>query len=146
MTNDSSHVLGHVPVFTGLDGAALDALAAFTFQKTFQPGEAIAEAGEIGSGLYVVLNGRAEVIEAEGTDHAKVLATLGVGQPFGELALLGEWKRTATVRAAERTTCLGLDRWQFLAHLQKEPAVAVKMLQYVAQRLINNELRVAAGA
>ena len=147
MTNQNAgSVLGHVPLFTGLDPAALDALAGFTFEKTFQVGEAIVEEGHTGNGLYVILRGKVEVVKSEGTPRAQVLATLGTGEPFGELALLGEWKRTATVRAVEETRCLGMDRWLFLAHLQKEPAVAVKMLQYIAQRLVDTDAHLGAGA
>jgi len=142
MTDEGENAaLAQVPLFAGLEPAAIDALAALAFTKTFQRGEAIVEEGHTGNGLYVVLSGRVEVIRAEGTDRAQVLATFGPGEPFGELALLGEWKRTATVRAIDETRCLGMDRWLFLAHLQREPAIAVKMLQFVAQRLVETDAR-----
>ena len=146
MTNGSaSQILAAVPLFAGLDAAALDALAEMAFMRTFQPGEAIVEEGHTGNGLYVILSGRVEVVKSEGTDGAQVLATLTAGEPFGELALLGEWKRTATVRAIDETACLGMDRWLFLAHLQRQPAIAVKMLQFVAQRLVDTDARLGAG-
>jgi CRP/FNR family transcriptional regulator, cyclic AMP receptor protein len=137
----SGEFLAQVPLFAGLDEAATEALGAFTFRRTFQPGEAIVEEGRTGNGLYIIVSGRVEVIKADGTDRAQVLATLGPGEPFGELALLGEWKRTATVRAIEETDCLGMDRWVFLAHLRRQPEVAVKMLQFVAQRLVETDAR-----
>lgn len=140
MTNETlSHVLANVPLFSGLDATALEVLSGMTFQKTFQPGEPIVEEGHTGNGLYVILSGRVEVVKLDGTDRAQVLATLGPGEPFGELALLGEWKRTATVRAIEETACLGMDRWLFLAHLQRQPAIALKMLQFVARRLVDTD-------
>lgn len=146
MTNESaSHVLGRVPLFAGLSADALEALAGMTFQRTFAPGEAIVEEGQTGNGLYVVLDGRVEVVKSDGSARAQSLATLGPGEPFGELALLGEWKRTATVRAIDETTCLGMDRWLFLAHLQRQPAIAVKMLQFVAQRLVDTDARLGDG-
>jgi CRP/FNR family cyclic AMP-dependent transcriptional regulator len=135
------HALGHVPMFAGLDDAALEALVGFTFEKTFAPGEAIVEEGHTGNGLYVILDGRVEVVKADGTERAQVLATLGAGEPFGELALLGEWKRTATVRAIEETRCIGMDRWVFLAHLKRQPEIAISMLQFVAQRLVDADAR-----
>lgn len=146
MTNEpASHVLKRVPLFAGLDDAAIEVLASFAFQKTFQPGEAIVEEGHTGNGLYVILSGRVEVVKSEGSDHAQLLATLGPGEPFGELALLGEWKRTATVRAVDETACLGMDRWVFLAHLERQPAIAMKMLQFLAQRLVETDARLGAG-
>jgi CRP-like cAMP-binding protein len=138
-----SAVLAQVPLFAGLEPAELDALAALAFTKTFQPGEDIIEEGRTGNGLYVVLEGRVEVIRGDGTDKAQVLATFGPGEPFGELALLGEWKRTATVRAIDETRCMGMDRWLFLAHLEREPSVAVRMLQFLAQRLVETNARLS---
>jgi CRP/FNR family cyclic AMP-dependent transcriptional regulator len=141
--NNAGRVLSHVPIFTGLDQPALDALALLSSEKTFRAGEVIIAEGDTSVGLFVILRGRAEIVKDDGTATPVVLSTLSVGSAFGELALLGEWKRVATVRAVEETRCLGIDRWQFLAHLQKEPAVAVKMLQYVARRLVENEARTA---
>lgn len=145
MTDESpGEALKQVPLFAGLDGAALDVLAGLAFQKTFKPGEVIFEEGRTGNGLYVILSGRVEVVKSEGSDRPQVLATLGPGEPFGELALLGEWKRTATVHSIDETTCLGMDRWVFLAHLERQPAIAVKMLQFVAQRLVDSNSRLGA--
>jgi CRP/FNR family cyclic AMP-dependent transcriptional regulator len=146
MTDETlGHVLKRVALFAGLDSAALEVLGDLAFQRTFQPGEAIVEEGHTGNGLYVILSGRVEVMKSEGSSRAQVLATLGPGEPFGELALLGEWKRTATVRAIDETTCLGMDRWVFLAHLERQPAIAVKLLQFVAQRLVDTDARLGVA-
>lgn len=145
MTDETvNQVLRGVPLFAGLDDMAIDVLAGFAFQKTFQPGEVIVEEGHTGNGLYVILSGRVEVVKSEGTERAQSLATFGPGEPFGELALLGEWKRTATVRAIDETTCLGMDRWVFLAHMERQPALAVKMVQFLAQRLVDTDARLVA--
>ncbi|TAJ19809.1 MAG: cyclic nucleotide-binding domain-containing protein [Dehalococcoidia bacterium] len=145
MSDETVHqVLRGVPLFAGLDDTAIGVLAGFAFQKTFQPGEVIVEEGHTGNGLYVILSGRVEVVKSEGTDRAQSLATFGPGEPFGELALLGEWKRTATVRAIDETTCLGMDRWVFLAHMERQPALAVKMVQFLAQRLVDTDARLVA--
>jgi CRP-like cAMP-binding protein len=136
-------VLAAVPLFDGLDPAALDGLEAFCFRSSFAPGELVVEQGRTGNGLYVVLSGKVEVFKSTGTDHHQVLTTLGPGEPFGEMALLGEWPRTASVRALEPTECLGMDRWVFLAHLEKEPQLAIRMLQILAQRLADTNDRLA---
>jgi len=135
------HTLAHVPLFSGLEPSAIEALEALTFRRTFARGETIIEEGRTGNGLFVVLSGRVEVFKGVPGDGAQVLATLGPGEPFGEMALLGEWKRNASVRAAEDTTCLGMDRWVFLAHLRREPELALGLIQFLAQRLADaNEM------
>jgi CRP/FNR family transcriptional regulator, cyclic AMP receptor protein len=128
-------VLARVPLFSGLDPAALESLEAFTFRRTFEPGDLIVEEGRTGNGLYVVVSGTVEVVKGLAGERPQVLATFGPGEPFGEMALLGQWPRTASVRALEDTECLGMDRWVFIAYLNREPQLAIRMLQVLAQRL-----------
>jgi CRP-like cAMP-binding protein len=73
--------------------------------------------------------------------RVEILRTMGPGEPFGELALLGEWPRTASVRAIEPTQCLGIDRWLFLSYLERHPQVAIRLLQVLAHRLADSSER-----
>lgn len=127
--------LARIPLFSGLDPAALEALEALTFQRKFAAGETIIEEGRTGNGLFVVLSGSVAVLKGAPGAGEQTIATLGPLEPFGEMALLGEWKRNASVRAVEETTCLGMDRWVFLAHLRREPELALGVIQFLAQRL-----------
>lgn len=136
-------LLGNVPLFAGLDASALRPLQALTFRRTFAPGEVIVEEGHTGNGMYVVRAGRAECILGLGTPREQVVATYGPGDPFGELALLGDWKRSASVRAIDEVTCIGIDRWVFLAYLRQQPDIAIRMLQIVAERLITTNRQLA---
>jgi nitrite reductase/ring-hydroxylating ferredoxin subunit len=133
--------LAGVPLFSGLDQASLESLEAFTFRKLFGTGELIVEEGRTGNGLYVVLSGKVEVVKGLSGPTPHVAAVLGPGEPFGEMALLGDWRRSASVRALEDVTCLGMDRWAFLAHLNREPQLAVRMLQMLAERLAQTNER-----
>lgn len=137
--------LTHVPLFSGLPAVSLQTLQALCFRRTFRPDEVIVEEGRTGNGCYVVVSGRVEVVRGL-PDRPQVLATFGPGEPFGEMALLGDWKRTASVVAIEETTCIGIDRWVFLAFLRREPELAVRMLQLVAQRLVDTNQRLSASA
>ena len=128
-------ILANVPLFSGLGDESLQALEAFTFRRAFKPGEVIVEEGRTGNGLYVILSGRVEVVKGLAQGTPQVIANLGPGEPFGEMALLGEWKRTASVRAVEEAECIGMDRWVFLAYLEREPRIAIRLLQLLAQRL-----------
>jgi 3-phenylpropionate/trans-cinnamate dioxygenase ferredoxin component len=142
---EEENALRHVALFGGLDEASLHALQELSFRRTFEPGEVIVEEGRTGNGAYVILTGKVEVIRGL-PDSPQVVASMAAGAPFGELALLGDWKRTASVQAVERTTCVGIDRWVFLAFLRREPQLAAKMLQVVAQRLVETDPELAIEA
>ena len=86
----SSEALRHVWLLEGLDDDQLDALSAFTFNKTFRSGELIVEEGHTGNGLYVVVSGEVEVIKGLETDRPQVLNRLGAGDVFGEMAQDGD--------------------------------------------------------
>ena len=139
----TSDVLANVPLFAGLDAKTIEALAGFTFRKTFEAGELIVEEGRTGNGLFIIVSGSAEVVKGLQTAQARTLATLGAGEPIGEMALLGEWPRTASVRALEKTECVGIDRWIFLDHLDREPKLALRLLQILALRLADKNERSA---
>lgn len=136
-----SSALARVPLFSGLDAAALESLEPFTFRRAFKPGDVIVEEGRTGNGLYVVLSGQVEVVKGLNGQRPQVAAVLGPGEPFGEMALLGEWKRSASVRAIDEAECLGMDRWAFIAHMNKEPRIAIRLLQLLAQRLAETDAK-----
>ncbi len=119
----------------------LDVISSFTFQKTFHPGELIVEEGRTGNGCYVILSGEVEVVKALGTENQLILATRGSGEVLGEMALLGEWPRTASVRAVSEVGCLGIDRWVFLSQLERAPQVGIRLLQVLAERLRDADAR-----
>ncbi len=137
----ATEILRRVWLFSQLDPGQLDAISSFTFQKTFGPGELIVEEGHTGNGMYVIVSGNVEVVKGLGTDQSRVVATRGSGEVFGEMALLGEWPRTASVRALDQVECLGIDRWVFLAQLERQPQVSIRMLQILAQRLRESDAR-----
>ena len=134
-------VLRQVWLFAGLDEQQLDAVSSLTFQKTFEPGELIVEEGRTGNGLYAIISGNVEAVKAPGTEQERTVNRLGTGEVFGEMALLGEWPRTATVRAIDEVECLGIDRWVFLTQLERHPQVGIKLLQVLAQKLRDSDAR-----
>ena len=91
----------------------------------------------------MIVSGKVDVIKGLGTENQQDVTTLGEGEVFGEMALLGEWPRTATVRAAGDVECLGIDRWVFLAQLERQPQVGIRMLHILAQRLRDCDARLA---
>ena len=137
----TADVLSHVWLFAGLDEQQLDAISSLTFQKKFGPGELIVEEGRTGNGMYAIISGNVEAVKSLGTDRERTVNRLGTGEVFGEMALLGEWPRTATVRAIDEVECLGIDRWVFLTQLERHPQMGIKMLQILAQKLRDSDAR-----
>ena len=137
----TADVLSQVWLFAGLDEQQLDAISSLTFQKKFGPGELIVEEGRTGNGLYAIISGNVEAVKALGTEQERTVNRLGSGEVFGEMALLGEWPRTATVRAIDEVECLGIDRWVFLTQLERHPQMGIKLLQILAQKLRESDAR-----
>ena len=134
-------ILRQVWLFSGLDDQQLEAVSNFTFQKSFGPGELIVEEGRTGNGMYAIISGHVEAVKALGTPQEQTVNKLGTGEVFGEMALLGEWPRTATVRAVDEVECLGIDRWVFLTQLERHPQVGIRLLQVLAQKLRDSDAR-----
>ncbi len=133
--------LRQIWLFEGLTEDQLNSLSPFTYRKKFGPGELIVEEGHTGNGLYLIVSGNVEAVKGLGTPKQQIVNKLGAGEVFGEMALLGEWPRTATVRAVDNVECLGIDRWVFLAQIERQPQVGIRMLHILAQKLRDSDAR-----
>lgn len=122
--------LKKVPIFGALPARELDFVARSVKERVYDPGAVIVKQGEPGVGFFLIADGRVEV-----THDGHKIRELGPGEFFGEMALMEERIRTATVTAKERTRCLQLVRWDFRALLKENPDLAVRMLEVVVQRL-----------
>lgn len=128
--------LKKIPLFEGVSDADLRRIADSAKERRFDAGTAIVSAGEPGHGFYLILDGRLEVRKG-----GRTIATLGPGDYFGELALIRETPRTATVVAKDPTTCLALARWDFKGIVVSNPSIAIRLLETVANRLPDDEAR-----
>jgi CRP-like cAMP-binding protein len=86
--------------------------------------------GQVGNGLYIVVSGAARVVQG-----ADVLARLGPGDFFGELAVIDQQPRSASAYAEGPSSCLALASWDLMALLAEEPALALNLLRELASRL-----------
>jgi len=127
--------LGQVPLFSELDRRALGRLAKGTVKRQFATGDVIVKEGEQAVGFFYLLSGRVEVVKGAEGSSPKVLRTMGPGDFFGEMALLDNYLRSATVRALEDTECLQLWRWDFLYALRTNPQIAAEILPVLSRRL-----------
>jgi CRP/FNR family transcriptional regulator, cyclic AMP receptor protein len=134
MTVELEQQLASVPLLAGLEPKVRHRLAEIGKRRTYSADETIVREGTTGTALYILLTGRARV-EQDG----KALGELSAGDFFGELALIEEHPRSATVIAATETDCLLFPAWEFTALLEEHPEVALPILRVLIQRLHRSE-------
>jgi CRP-like cAMP-binding protein len=117
-------------LFTGLDAEHVAAVADMATEVDFPAGRVIARQGEVGTGFFIVAEGRVRVVR-----DAETLAVLGPGEFFGELSVLDGKPRIAQVVTEEPTRCLALASWDFERVLLENPALALGILRGLAGRL-----------
>ncbi len=126
--------LHKIPLFQGLNDRQYELLAKRMVERTYDAGQAIVNQGTGGEGFFLIVSGKAEAIR-ERADGVKVnVNNFGPTDYFGELALLDDGVRTASVVALEKTNCLVLTRWDFLSALRDDVEMSILILQELAKR------------
>jgi CRP/FNR family transcriptional regulator, cyclic AMP receptor protein len=119
-------------------------LAADTTRRSYPAGAMIVRQGDTSMSFYVVLDGRARVErEAEGRAGTSVLEELGPGGAFGEMGLIDDMPRAASVIAIEPTECVLLARWDFQNELREDPEIALALLPVLNARIRDLNERLA---
>lgn len=127
--------LARVPLFAGLAEADLAELSAGLRARRYRRGETIFLCGAPGESLCVVESGLVRLGLTSADGREMVLALMGPGDFFGELALLDGRPRSADAVAAEETRLLLLSRERFLRVLEARPRVAIELLQVLSERI-----------
>ena len=137
-------VLRRVPFFAEIEPSKLKLLAFMSERVAFDPGMPLFRQGDPGDAAYLIISGEAEVV-AETPAGPLVLATLGANEIVGEMAILGNVPRAATVRAKDRLITLRISKEPFMRMVREFPSMAVAMMQELAERLAatNNQLSTA---
>jgi hypothetical protein len=131
--------LKSAPLFAAIEGEELAALADIALEHAFQPGEIIFEENQTPHHLYVIVEGKVEIFRrVDSTERA--LAYLGEKECFGEMAILDDQPRSASVRAAEPTTVLKIDRESFRELILERPNIAFAIFRILSGRLRHQNL------
>lgn len=130
----NTEFLKRVSWFQDLDQRSLDAIANAAVEQSYQPGQEIVRQGDTGVGAFIIRSGKVEIVQEKDGKEAK-LATFGPGEIFGEMALLDEFPRSASARAVEPTTVLGIQRWHFKGILESHPQLALALLPILTRRI-----------
>jgi CRP-like cAMP-binding protein len=134
MADAPTELLEHIPLFEGLPHRELEQIARSFKERRFSAGHTVAVEGAGGIGFFVISEGTASV-DVHGEERGK----LGPGDYFGEIALIDDGARSATVTADSELHCYGLTSWEFRPLVETNAQIAWKLLQVMAKRLRESE-------
>ena len=134
MADPKIDFLRNVPLFAELDDHTLREISNAAVEQKWEAGQEIVRQGDTGVGMFVIRSGRVDIVQERDGKQERI-REIGPGGFFGDMALLDEFPRSATVRALEPTTCLGLTRWHFRGILESHPQIALKLLPTLTKRL-----------
>lgn len=133
--DDMEKFLATIPLFHGLNKKQLKQLANRFVARNYEAGKNIVTQGKGGEGMFVMISGRAEAV-VESSDGTKTTVNEFVSRDFfGEVAMLDDGPRTASVVATEETECLVLTRSDFIALMKNDAEMAIEITVALAKRL-----------
>ena len=137
-------LLRRVPIFAEIEPAKLKLLAFMSERVGFDPGKPLMRQGDPADAAYLVIDGHAEVV-LETPGGPVVVATVGANETVGEMGILGDVPRNATVRAKDRVIVLRISKEPFMRMVREFPNMAVSIMRELAQRVdaTNHQLSAA---
>jgi CRP-like cAMP-binding protein len=133
--------LASIPLLASLSARARQQFVRDALVTRYHAGDVVVREGDPATRLYVILEGHARVEQAV-LGH---VATLGPGSYFGELALIDQHARSASVVAEDELECIIVSAWEFRATLKEHPEMALPMLEAAIARLHSSEERERQG-
>jgi len=127
--------LRQVSLFEGLDETALDTLSSKTITRSYPKNAILINEGDLSDSMYLILSGRVKVYAGDEDGHEMLINSLGSGDYFGELALLDEHPRSASVMTLEPSKMMILSRAVFLECLDAHPSMSRSLLRVLARKV-----------
>jgi CRP/FNR family transcriptional regulator, cyclic AMP receptor protein len=134
-SNELKQVLRGVMLFAGLSGEELEAVAEICNERQVERGEVIAEQGAPGDEFYIVTDGFLEISVTGDASTSQVLVNLGKGQIIGEMALIDQGPRSATVRAVSNAVVQVIRRADFEALCNRNTRIGYVVMKDIAADL-----------
>lgn len=128
-------VISQVPLFQDLSKHELQVLANNCRELEYQAGQTLLRQGETGVGLFIITNGAVNVSQSAPDGSTRELGSFSRGDVLGEMSLLDDQPRTATVVASEPTSVIVIPVWDFRAAMRESPEIGIKLLAVLSRRL-----------
>ena len=133
--NDEVELLRQVPLFANIEPAKLKLLAFTSERLTFRKGQDLCDQGQAGDAAFIIVDGDADVLVNTDNGGTQSVARAGKNDVVGEIAILCDVPRTATVRAITDVTALRISKDLFFRLVSEFPQMAVEILRELAERL-----------
>jgi CRP-like cAMP-binding protein len=131
---DNVSFIDKIPLFSGLNNRQKKQLSRRFITRTYKAGDSIVTQGKGGAGLFTIVSGHAEAVVESADGDKTVVNRFGPTDFFGEIALLDDGPRTASVVATEDTDCLILSRADFISSMKNDADIGVVISQELAKR------------
>jgi CRP/FNR family cyclic AMP-dependent transcriptional regulator len=131
---DEVELLRKIPIFSKIEPSKLKLLAFTSERLTYAEGDVLFEQGDAGDAAYIIIGGKADVV-VDTPGGPLIVATLGENEIVGEIAILCDVPRTATVKAKTEVTTLRITKDLFFSLVVEFPQIAVEIMRELAHRL-----------
>ena len=143
--NQEVELLRSIPLFAKIEPSKLKLLAFTSERLTFQPGQSLCHQGDIGDAAYLIVDGTADVI-IEGDDGSQLtVAQVGKNAFIGEIAILCDVPRTATITATSRLDTIKISKDLFFRLVNEFPTMAVEIMRELARRQEQTNIQLSAA-
>ena len=144
--NVSITLLRNVPLFSGLDEKRLGVLVPMMMRTSFSRNETIIGAGDPTDSLYIVISGRLKVLMSDEQGREVILAILGAGEFFGEMGLLDDSPRSASVLTLEPCELLSISKSDFKRCLAENSDLSLMVMRGLVRRLREADQKIGSLA
>lgn len=145
--NEEVELLKGVPIFSKVEQAKLKLLAFTSDRVNFAAGQEVCRQGDPGDTMYVILGGVADVLINDSNGGQIAVAEMKKNSFFGEMAILLDVPRTATIKAKEPLSTLKITKDTFYRLVEEVPQMAIEVMRELAHRVedTNQKLRAATA-
>jgi len=137
-------LLRRVPIFAEIEPSKLKLLAFMSERVGFDPGKPLVRQGDPADAAYLIIEGHAEVM-VETPAGSVLVATNGPNELVGEMGILCDAPRNATVCAKDRVVALRISKEPFMRMVREFPTMAVSIMQELAQRVTSTNIQLSAA-